>query len=249
MTMYYYVYFHLNGVATQEWLRQTTEEEAAHALREVYVSKTGTFVDGVRITSERLSRVTVVRTEKEWSVWNDELERDNAGRDMLDWSSIQDFIRENAEWITNDFLRKHVVAAQENRDTENGGTDYVFISYSHEDDAAAKSIARALTSIGVPHFLDKKDIRWGDRIKDSVRSALRKCSHQIIILSPATDDSRWVHYECGVADGGSKTLLPFRVHPKQKLPGYMTDVLAKDSVADVRAYFESKKTRTNGLSQ
>jgi hypothetical protein len=239
--MFYFVQFQLSDNRRSEWLAQVTEEEAARPLREIYVAKTGTFINGVRITSEKLSRVSVVRSPKKWAEWKEEVDGINANLVFYSHTSVEEHILANAERITNAFFRKHVVAAQAHQAPSAEVPLYVFISYSHDDDPSAKAIADALHEIGVSYFLDKKDIAWGDRIKDSVREALRKCTHQIIILSPATDDSKWVHYECGVADGGSKTLLPFRLHPRQKLPGYMTDILAKDTVLDVKTYFQSKK--------
>lgn len=122
---------------------------------------------------------------------------------------------------------------------------YVFISYSHEDSSIALNISDILSSKGIEHFHDSKDIRWGSKITDSVESALRKSTHQIIVLSPASIKSGWVNYEVGYADGAEKVLLPYLTHPSLEVPGYLSNRLHVSNISEIKEYFAKDKRTPN----
>ena len=82
---------------------------------------------------------------------------------------------------------------------------YVFISYSHVDSHVADQVAAGLQELGLDHFLDRKDITWGQNLSTAVHHALRECTHQVIILSPASIKSPWVHFETGHAIGAVRS--------------------------------------------
>ncbi len=48
----------------------------------------------------------------------------------------------------------------------------VFISYYSEDAEIATAIAKELKAFGIEYFVDKKDMNWGDRITEKLRSGL-----------------------------------------------------------------------------
>lgn len=119
---------------------------------------------------------------------------------------------------------------------------YVFISYAHEDSEFAAQIADDLSALRIEYFLDRKEISWGQSIGQSVREALQRCSHQIIILSPASIKSPWVHFEAGFAFGSGKVALPFLSHPSLDIPSYFTDLLCKSRREDIKGYFQELLT-------
>jgi hypothetical protein len=128
-----------------------------------------------------------------------------------------------------------------------------FISYSQVDSELADAIATDLSALGINYFLDRKAITWGQSIGQSVREGLKNCSHQIIILSPASLKSHWVHFEAGFALGSRKVLLPFLSHPSLEVPGYFADLLYKSSREDIKEYFrgllqdlQTDQTKHNG---
>lgn len=119
---------------------------------------------------------------------------------------------------------------------------YVFISYSHVDSRLVDQIAGDLAKIGIDYFLDRKDITWGQSITEEVRRALRECTHQIIILSPASIKSPWVHFEIGHAFGSGKVALPFLTHPSLDVPQYLKDLLWIENREDLCRYFEQERS-------
>jgi hypothetical protein len=121
---------------------------------------------------------------------------------------------------------------------------YVFISYSHQDSLIADDISRDLAELGIEYFLDRKDIGWGESIRATVRKALRRCTHQVIILSPASIKSHWVHFEAGWAMGANRVALPFVTHPSLEIPGYFGDLLFKTSREEIRKFFQGLEKKS-----
>ena len=69
----------------------------------------------------------------------------------------------------------------------------VFISYSRDDYELAAQIGHALHEAGVAYYLDQKKIDWGTRVTKEVQKALSNCAALVVILSPASLKSKWVH--------------------------------------------------------
>jgi tetratricopeptide (TPR) repeat protein len=123
---------------------------------------------------------------------------------------------------------------------------YVFISYSHVDSHVADQVASGLAALGIDHFLDRKDISWGQNLSDAVHHALRECTHQVIILSPASIKSPWVHFETGHAIGAGKIALPFVTHTALDVPNYLRDLLW---IGDLKALNEYFANEARGLQR
>jgi hypothetical protein len=59
----------------------------------------------------------------------------------------------------------------------------VFLSYSHTDSDFVCKLDVALQANGLRVFLDKRDIRYGDLIVDSVFAAIADAKAQLVIIS------------------------------------------------------------------
>ncbi|MCF6338091.1 MAG: winged helix-turn-helix domain-containing protein [Gammaproteobacteria bacterium] len=114
---------------------------------------------------------------------------------------------------------------------------FVFVSYSHTDSSVADKIVENLQQLDIKSFLDRKDIAWGESIGKTVRKAIETCTHQIIILSPASIKSEWVHFEAGFAMGIGRIPLPFLTHPSQDVPKYFQDTLFVTTSEELMNYF------------
>jgi hypothetical protein len=104
---------------------------------------------------------------------------------------------------------------------------YLFISYSRADAAAVDELSALLTGLKIPHFLDRKDITWGLRIRKEVKQALGRATHVIVVISASSLKSGWVSYELGIASGVEIArrrrlpILPWVLNPELTLPDYL----------------------------
>ena len=89
-----------------------------------------------------------------------------------------------------------------------------FISYSHQDEAWAADLHKALESYKVPRrlvgtqgaygaipenlapiFRDRDDLSSAPDLSDKVRDALKDSESLVLVCSPASAKSRWVNKE------------------------------------------------------
>ena len=96
-----------------------------------------------------------------------------------------------------------------------------FISHSSKDDKHAMNIRQALKRINIPCFLDETDLGWGSKIVDEINIELHQCSHLLVVLSPSSLTSQWVHFEVGQAAALSKEILPFLTTSDLQVPDYL----------------------------
>ncbi len=116
---------------------------------------------------------------------------------------------------------------------------FVFISYSHVDQEAARAIANVLESTKVRYFLDEH-IEWGADITEEVARAIGKASHVLVVVSPASLKSGWVAYEVGRADARGCVVLPYLVHPSLDLPPYLKSLKHIGSHSEILEYLSSR---------
>ena len=99
-----------------------------------------------------------------------------------------------------------------------------FVSYSREDLEFALRLAKDLKAKGAKVWMDKLDIRPGQRWEAEVETALDGCLRMLVILSPASIASKNVLAEAGFAiDEGKEVIpvlyrdckVPFRLRPLQ----------------------------------
>jgi len=123
----------------------------------------------------------------------------------------------------------------------------VFISYSHEDENVARDLSRMLLDLSIEHFLDLKDISWGDSITKTIRRGLESCTHIIIVISPASLKSSWVPFETGLALGKRTKILPFLTHKSLDVPGYLSDLHYATDLEQAQEYFEKERATSQML--
>jgi nucleoside 2-deoxyribosyltransferase len=119
----------------------------------------------------------------------------------------------------------------------------VFVSYSHVDKAVARQICQVLDECGIDYFRDEKSIDWGGSIPAEVRAGLAGCDVVVVVVSPASLKSGWVHFEIGHASALDKPILPYLTHPSLDLPAYIRDLRYTSDVESAKKYFESQPKR------
>lgn len=76
---------------------------------------------------------------------------------------------------------------------------HIFISYSRKDSVYARRLADHLLSQGFDVWIDG-DISYGDDWWRAINRAMKTCGAVIVIMTPNSDQSRWVQREITLAD-------------------------------------------------
>lgn len=84
----------------------------------------------------------------------------------------------------------------------------IFFSYARGDADFVLRVARALRAGGHNVWVDQLDIPKGARWDDAVEKALKACTCQLVVLSPASVVSSNVMDEVSYALGETKTIIP-----------------------------------------
>jgi hypothetical protein len=98
--------------------------------------------------------------------------------------------------------------------TEGGGESYdVFISHASEDkDAVVRSLANALTGLGLAVWYDEFSLRIGDSLRRKIDMGLARSRVGLVVISPSFISKGWTNYELdGIVTRsvtGDQILLP-----------------------------------------
>ncbi len=92
-----------------------------------------------------------------------------------------------------------------------------FFSYAHEDAEFAQRLAKDLRAGGAAVWMDRLDIKPGQRWDRAIEDALAKCPQLLVILSPAATESTNVMDEVSLGLEEGKTVLPV-IHRQCKIP-------------------------------
>jgi hypothetical protein len=116
----------------------------------------------------------------------------------------------------------------------------VFISYSHIDSTVVGKIIKLLNQLGIPYFLDKKDITLAQDVHEEVLQGMRTCTHILVVISPGSLKSNWVPYEIGLAKGRDLDIVLYLTHPSldQDLPTYIRNLRYAIDINELKNYFE-----------
>lgn len=68
----------------------------------------------------------------------------------------------------------------------------IFISYAHEDKLVAEFVSRRLLNGGVETWLDDTRLAAGAALPLEISEQIRRCSHFVVLLTPASVRSKWV---------------------------------------------------------
>jgi hypothetical protein len=101
----------------------------------------------------------------------------------------------------------------------------VFVSHSTEDAAVARQVADALRAAGVGVWIAPDSIKPGEAYNEAIVAGLRACDTLVVLVSKASNASRHVAREVGLADGQGKRIVPIRieaVEPSDGLTYYLS---------------------------
>ena len=83
----------------------------------------------------------------------------------------------------------------------------IFISYAHGDKSLAKLVAQDLRGNGFDVWFDE-NIRQGSSWWHTIASAIENCAAFIVIMTPESEQSEWVHKEILLAKRDKKPIFP-----------------------------------------
>jgi hypothetical protein len=124
------------------------------------------------------------------------------------------------------------------RGRERDGDFSVFVSHSSTDTAIASRLAMGLEAVGYRSWYDKWDLKAGDSIVDRIQTALSACDVLLVVLSPRSVGSEWVHRELNAAlmrelSGHSVVVIPVLIEDCDIPP-----LLEERHYIDLRSNFE-----------
>lgn len=104
---------------------------------------------------------------------------------------------------------------------------HVFISYSRRDMDYAKRLKQHLKDNGLPVWLDD-EIEHGDQWFNEIHDAVKGCGAFLVIMTPESEKSEWVHKEVLLAKRYKKLIFPLLLN------GAEFPILIDIQYADVR---------------
>ncbi len=94
-----------------------------------------------------------------------------------------------------------------------------FVSHSTEDAAIARQVADALRAAGIGVWIAPDSIKPGEAYNEAIVAGLRSCETLVVLVSKASNVSKHVMREVGLADGQGKKIVPIRIEPVEPSDG------------------------------
>jgi hypothetical protein len=101
----------------------------------------------------------------------------------------------------------------------------VFLSHSTEDAAIARQVADALRAAGVAVWIAPESIRPGEAYNEAIVAGLKASDTLAVLVSRASNASKHVAREVGLADSQAKRIIPIRIEaiePSDGLTYYLS---------------------------
>lgn len=106
----------------------------------------------------------------------------------------------------------------------------VFISYSRTDKEFVQRLAADLERAGIDVWWDLTDIQGSDVWERKIDEGLRTSQYFIVVLTPASLESRWVRREYLSADNSGVRIIPLKLKPYEKVPLTLRDIQPIDAI-------------------
>ena len=137
------------------------------------------------------------------------------------------------------YVRKVQFEEQQRKIEEALQEDFkVFISYSHADEKTARRVTALLDELDMKNYvIDRKELNWGDDIRDFAVQQIDQCTHYLLIVSEASSQSKWCALEFGIAIGANKKILLFLTNDAVQIPAYAANILATANTDVLKGFF------------
>lgn len=85
---------------------------------------------------------------------------------------------------------------------------HVFISHASTDDDFVRELRVKLELSGVKLWVDSRNLHGGNKLEPEIQQAILDSSHVLVVLSPRTINSPWVHKEIRFAEANDHDVIP-----------------------------------------
>jgi formylglycine-generating enzyme required for sulfatase activity len=102
---------------------------------------------------------------------------------------------------------------------------HIFISYSSTDRDYALRLAQALKDYNLPTWMDTQRIDYGTQWPAEIQENLEACAALVVIMTPRSQESKWVRNEFLYAGSQGKPIFPLRLEGKLWLEFQDTQVV------------------------
>lgn len=106
----------------------------------------------------------------------------------------------------------------------------VFISYSRNDMEFVQRLAEDLQHEGLDVWWDISDIQGSDVWERKIEEGLNSSQYFIVVLTPASLESRWVRREYLSADNKGIKIIPLKLKTYDEVPLTLRDIQPVDAV-------------------
>jgi len=124
----------------------------------------------------------------------------------------------------------------------------VFISYSRSDMEFVQRLAVDLQDAGLDVWWDLSGIQGSDVWERKIEEGLNASNYFIVVLSPASLDSRWVRREYLSADNKGLKIIPLKLKTYKDIPLTLRDIQPIDAVDRNYADVLSEVLRVLGIN-
>jgi hypothetical protein len=76
----------------------------------------------------------------------------------------------------------------------------IFISHATADDAFVKRLRVQLEALGLPVWVDSRNLRGGQKLGPEIEAAIRGARQVLAVISPTTVNSLWMRKENRLAE-------------------------------------------------
>jgi hypothetical protein len=98
---------------------------------------------------------------------------------------------------------------------------YIFISYSKSDKEYVQKLANQLRAEGFDIWLDDRNLRSSQVWWEAIVNAILNCAAFIVVMTPNSDQSRWVQREIAIADDLQKPMFPILAQGDMDSPNWL----------------------------
>lgn len=109
------------------------------------------------------------------------------------------------------------------------------------DASKALTLLSSLKKAGISARALKLQPHWDFETRKPLEFQLRRASHILLILSPASASSTWFAFAAGWSLGNERSLTVFRTDPKLPVPGYLTGIPIQGSMDAATVFYESER--------
>lgn len=95
----------------------------------------------------------------------------------------------------------------------------IFISHSTDDAATARQVAAALRDHGIDIWIAPDSIKPGEAYNEAIVAGLKASTALAVLVSRASNGSKHVAREVGLADSHGKAIIPIRIEPVEPSDG------------------------------